>query len=402
MLERKLFHLIEKDGSLRQMSFIAGPRQVGKTTLAKQLLAKHKCPELYFNWDFKNIRSNYRENADFYLENIKRKGKNWICFDEIHKVKNWKNILKEHFDKHEHKLKTIVTGSARLDLFRRSGDSLVGRYFLYHLLPLTLGELSLKGNHLEKEPSSAVDFIESKISRDIKVHEILPQLLYFSGFPEPLVKARKDFYIKWKKLYVEKLIYEDLKDISQIQDMEKIGLLTDLLPDRIGSLLSINSLCEDLEVNFRTARNYLKALELLCFLFIVKPYTKNIARAVKKESKVYLYDWAKINDDSKKFENYVACELYSLISFWNDSGYAHFDLNFVRTKDGKETDFLIVKDKKPWLLIEVKVSSKEIQSHHITQAKHLGGIPVAQIVYEKNCLRKFDNKSYIISADRFF
>ena len=403
MIERMLFRLIEKDSNTRQMSFIAGPRQVGKTTLAKQLLLKHKCSDLYFNWDFKDIRASYRQNTDFYLKDIKKRNKYWICFDEIHKVKNWKNILKEHFDKHENKIKTIITGSARLDLFRRSGDSLVGRYFLYRLLPLGLNEVSLEKSHFHLvELSSAIDFVESRISRNIKAYERLNQLLEFGGFPEPFTKGSKDFHTKWKKLYTERLIYEDLKEISQIQDLEKTGTLIDLLPEKIGSLLSINSLSKDLEVNFRTAKNYLKVLELIYLLFFIKPYKKNITRTIKKESKVYLYDWTRIDNKSKKFENYVACELYSLISLWNDSGYGYYDLNFVRTKDGKETDFLIVKDKKPWLLIEAKSAAVEIDNHHITQAKSLGNIPIVQVVLEPNQVRKFSDKQYIISANRFF
>jgi len=402
MLERDLYNLIEKDGNLRQMSFIAGPRQIGKTTLAKELLDKHNSSEFYFNWDLRSTRASYRENANFYLDNMRNRKKIWICFDEIHKLRKWKNILKEHFDKNEDKMKTIITGSARLDLFRKSGDSLAGRYFLYHLLPLTLNEVSTKRKKPVEKLPSAMDFIESRISRQVKARNAIDQLLKFSGFPEPFKIASEDFHTKWKQSYVDRLIYEDLREISQIQDLEKTALLIDLLPERIGSLLSVNSLSEDLEVNFRTAKNYLKALELTYILFFIKPYIKNISRSVKKEQKVYFYDWTRINNESNRFENYVACELSSLASFWNDAGYGYYDLNFVRTKDGKETDFLIVKDKKPWLLIEAKLASKEIKSHHITQAKHLGNIPLVQLIHEKNVMKRLDKSLFIISADRFF
>ncbi|MBI2995877.1 MAG: ATP-binding protein [Candidatus Melainabacteria bacterium] len=402
MIERELYSLIEKDSNLRQMSFVAGPRQIGKTTLAKELLHKHNCSEFYFNWDLASTRSNYRENSNFYSNNIGNRKKVWICFDEIHKLRKWKNILKEHFDKNEGRMKTIITGSARLDLFRKSGDSLAGRYFLYHLLPLTLSEISARGKNVEEKLASAIDFIELRISRKVKSKNSIDQLLRFSGFPEPFKIASEDFHTKWKKSYVDRLIYEDLREISQIQDLEKTALLIDLLPERIGALLSINSLSEDLEVNFRTAKNYLKALELTYILFFIKPYTKNISRSVRKEQKVYFYDWTRINNESNRFENYVACELFILVSFWNDSGYGYYDLNFIRTKDGKETDFLIIKDKKPWLLIEVKLASKEIKSHHITQAKYLGNIPVIQIVYEGSVIKRLDKNLFIISAEKFF
>lgn len=402
MIQRELLNLIEKDSNLRQMSFIAGPRQIGKTTLAKELLDKYNSSEFYFNWDLHSTRASYRENSNFYSDNIGNRKRIWICFDEIHKLRKWKNILKEHFDKNEGKIKTIVTGSARLDLFRKSGDSLAGRYFLYHLLPLTLNEAATMKRKFFEKPISAIDFIELRISRQIKTKGIIDQLLKFSGFPEPFKIASEDFHTKWKKLYVDRLIYEDLREISQIQDLEKTALLIDLLPERIGALLSVNSLSEDLEVNFRTAKNYLKALELTYILFFIKPYTKSISRSIRKEPKVYFYDWTRISDEANRFENYIACELSSLISFWNDAGYGYYDLNFVRTKDGKETDFLIVKDKKPWLLIEAKLASKEIKSHHITQARHLGNIPLVQLVREKDVIKKLDKNLFIISADRFF
>ena len=401
MIERALSNLIEKDSNLRQMSFIAGPRQIGKTTLAKELLDKHNCSEFYFNWDLTSTRASYRENSYFYSDNIGNRKKIWLCFDEIHKLRKWKNILKEHFDKNEERIKTIITGSARLDLFRKSGDSLAGRYFLYHLLPLTLQEVSGNKKKTIEKPALAIDFIESRLSKKVGTKIAIDQLLKFSGFPEPFKIASDDFHTKWKKSYVDRLIYEDLRELSQIQDLEKTALLIDLLPERIGSLLSINSLSEDLEVNFRTAKNYLKALELTYILFFIKPYTKNISRAVRKEQKVYFFDWTRVKDESAKFENYIACELISLISFWNDAGYGYYDLNFVRTKDGKETDFLIIKDKKPWILIETKLSLKEISSHHVTQAKHLGNIPIIQLINEKDVVKRLGKDLFIISADRF-
>ena len=403
MIERFIENIFTSRDFGNQMRFLAGPRRSGKTFITKHFLNTVNCENLHYNWDIKNIRQKYFKDQDFYLKDIKTNRKDiWICFDEIHKIKKWKNILKEHFDKNENKVKTIVTGSAKLDLFRKAGDSLAGRYFLFHLYPVILGELSKRKNITSDLNLSASDFINKRFEQNSS-KEKYDYLLKFSGFPEPLINGKEVFHNKWKSDYIEKLIYEDLREISQIKDLDKITELVLTLPHKIGSLLSVNSLKEDLEVSFETVKNYLKALELIYVLFFIKPYTKRISRTIKKENKVYFFDWSRLENLSSRFENYVACELKTLVTLWSDAGYGKADVFFVRTKDGKETDFLITKDNKPWILFEVKLSSQEIENHHFILARHLGDIPIIQIVHEKNVLKKIKDKNgYIISADRFF
>lgn len=402
MIERFIEDIFTSKDFGKQMRFLAGPRRSGKTFIAKHFLNKKGCTEFYYNWDVKDIRRKYIEDHDFFLKDIINKKKDtWLCFDEIHKVKKWKNILKEHFDKNENKIKTIVTGSARLDLFRKAGDSLAGRYFLFHLYPLILSEVSEKKSIVNDLNLSEEDFIKKRLEQGLNKDEF-DTLLKFGGFPEPLISGKEVFYNKWKNDYIEKLIYEDLREISQIKDLDKIAELVGVLPYKIGSLLSVNSLKEDLEVSFETIRNYLKALELIYVLFFIKPYTRKISRTIKKENKVYFFDWSRIEDTAYRFENYVACELKTLVTLWTDAGYGNADLFFVRTKDGKEADFLITKNNKPWILFEVKSSSKYIESHLFTLAKHLGNIPVVQIVLENNLIKKVNDKAFIVSADRFF
>ena len=403
MIERFIENIFTSRDFGNQMRFLAGPRRSGKTFITKHFLNTVNCENLHYNWDIKNIRQKYFKDQDFYLKDIKTNRKDiWICFDEIHKIKKWKNILKEHFDKNENKVKTIVTGSAKLDLFRKAGDSLAGRYFLFHLYPVILGELSKRKNIASDLNLSTSDFINKRFEQNSS-KEKYDYLLKFSGFPEPLINGKEVFHNKWKSDYIEKLIYEDLREISQIKDLDKITELVLTLPHKIGSLLSVNSLKEDLEVSFETVKNYLKALELIYVLFFIKPYTKRISRTIKKENKVYFFDWSRLENLSSRFENYVACELKTLVTLWSDAGYGKADVFFVRTKDGKETDFLITKDNKPWILFEVKLSSQEIENHHFILARHLGDIPIIQIVHEKNVLKKIKDKNgYIISADRFF
>lgn len=393
----------------RQMRFIAGPRQVGKTTLVKAFLKQQHCEKLYYNWDVKEIRARFRQNPDFFFEDIyslnNQDPKNiWICFDEIHKVKNWKNILKAHFDTHEADFHTIVTGSARLDLFRKAGDSLAGRYFLFHLLPVTLREMLHQTSPLL--PMQANEFIETQLSRNNNSekhrYEFLELLLHFSGFPEPLTQATQPFHRIWQRHYLERIVYEDLREISYIQDLDKTAQLLELLPECIGSPLSINALREDLEINFATAKKYIKYLELAYVLFLIKPYHKKIRNAIKKETKAYFYDWTKAASEGARFENYVACELLALIQLWNDAGLATMDLQFVKLKGQTEIDFLITRDQKPWLLIEAKLSEETVSASHKTLSGHLGAIPLVQVIQKHGIAKRLPGDVYIISAERFF
>ncbi len=390
----------------RQMRFIAGPRQSGKTTLAKNFLKVNNSAFLYFNWDDKEIRKQFFTNPHFFYETIKKqKIKNpWICFDEIHKTKNWKNLLKAHFDHYEKDLHTIVTGSARLDLFRRSGDSLAGRYFLFHLYPLSLSELNQKP--IIKEASmNALSFIESRFdsSTNIKASkQILDDLLVYSGFPEPLSKASNRFYTIWQRNYLEKLIYEDIRDISQIKNLDAISQLVELLPNTVGNPLSLNALREDLELNHETVKTYVKYLNLLYLTFQIKPYSKRQRYSVKKEQKLYFHDWTRVKEPGSRFENFIACELLSLTSLWKDAGLVDCELSYLRQKNKAETDFLILQDGNPWLMIEVKLSSTEIESHHYRFSEGLGNIPIIQIVQEGDNIIKKTNNSFVISAHRFF
>lgn len=390
----------------RQMRFIAGPRQSGKTTLAKNFLKSNDSTLLYFNWDEKSTRVNFLTNPHFFYETIKKQRVKtpWICFDEIHKTKNWKNFLKAHFDHYEKELNTIVTGSARLDLFRRSGDSLAGRYFLFHLYPFSLFELNQR-TVLKEAKLNALSFIESRLDLTTNLkssREHLNNLLEYSGFPEPFLKMSSRFYKIWQKNYIEKLIYEDIRDISQIKNLDAISLLVNLLPDKVGNPLSINSLKEDLELNHETVKTYIKYLSLLYLTFQIKPYFKKQAYSVKKERKLYFHDWARIKPLSYRFENFVACELLSLSSLWTDSGLANVELFYLRQKNKTETDFLIVKDDKPWIMFEVKLNSTDIESHHYNFSSKLGNIPIVQVVLEDDHVIKKSSNAFIISAHRFF
>ena len=406
MIQRRLAQICFAREFGRQMRFIAGPRQVGKTTLAREFLKEKGSPSFYYNWDDRSIRQRYREHPQFVWDDVqsgpKKQNGHWVCFDEIHKMPKWKNILKGIFDALEPAVGIIVTGSARLDYFRRSGDSLAGRYFLFHLSPISLFELTGKAAHqpmiLPKDP---FHFIEQRLE-NLRYHqEAMESLLRWSGFPEPLLKGTDTFNRKWHQDYLERLVREDIRDLTHVQELDNVVNLVSLLPQRIGSPLSLNSLREDLEVSHTAVRNYVKALELTYALFQVLPYSRKIQRSVRKEKKVYFFDWAIVPEGGIRFENYIACELLGLVNVWNDAGLGAFELRYIRTRLPQETDFLIVREGRPWILFEAKVSDQPILKHHLDHARILGNIPIVQLVQRPGITRREESLGFSISASRF-
>lgn len=408
MIERALEPIALSKEWGRQMRFIAGPRQSGKTTLAKTFLKRQGDENFYYNWDNRDVKLRYQKEELFLKEDLLARGpvrrKRWVCFDEIHKMPKWKNILKAIFDSLEKEAQFIVTGSARLDLFRRSGDSLSGRYFLFHLLPLNLFELTrTKNTALLAFEESAHTFVESRFtSSDKSDQSAFETLLAHGGFPEPFLKGTRNFLTLWHRNYLDRLIREDLRDLTRIGELENVARLIHLLPERIGSPLSVNSLREDLSVSHETATRYLQALRLTYFLFEVPAHSDRLNRTLTKEKKVYFHDWSFVTDEGKRFENYVAAELLSWIDAWDDAGTGTFDLRYIRTRDGKESDFLILRDKNPWLLIETKLSDGNIDSHHYSFQRRLGEIPIVQICREEAVAKMQTKNSFRISASRFF
>ena len=387
------------------MRFIAGPRQTGKTFLAQNFLKTKQYSNLYYNWDNSKIREQYYKDTHFFQNEVfstPKKGQHyWLCLDEFHKYRKWKNILKDYFDNFHSDIRFVVTGSAKLDLFRHSGDSLAGRYFLFHLLPLTLKEIiSNKIFHLTKLPDLP-KLINTVFDSPTYYQKEMEMLLQFSGFPEPLTMNSDIFHKRWQTTYLDSTVKNDLRDLTKINDLDNVIKLLLLLPTKVGSPLSINSLANDLEVTFKTLKNYITALNLNFLVFMLKPYKNKIARTLKKEQKLFFFDWSRIKDDGPRFENFIAVQLYAWLTAYNDAGLANFDLFYIKTKDGKETDFLILNDNIPWLLIEAKLKKSTLEYHHHKNSQILGNIPIIQLVKEKGIIEKKSELAFQISASRF-
>lgn len=322
-MERSLKPQIIEDLS-EKMVFLAGPRQVGKTTLARSLSKKMD----YLNWDIDEDRTRIL-NKSFHPAKL------WV-FDEIHKYKNWRNYLKGIYDQVGKKQKILVTGSAKLDLLRKGEDSLQGRYHFLRLFPLSFNEL---GMHTVQEA--------------IYLYEL-------SGFPEPFLTGSKAKCQRWSRSYRERLIRQEVASNELIQDLGTMELLMGRLPETVGGPLSINSFQEDLQVSHKTIAKWIDALERLYALFRISPFGPPKIKAIKKERKAYFFDWNIITEPGSRFENFVALHLLKWICYQQDVFGRNLDLRYYRDKAGREVDFIVIENNKPIMMIEAKYSDSSI------------------------------------------
>ncbi len=318
-IERYIVKNIQAD--LRnKMVFIGGPRQVGKTTLAYQLLGKNN--EGYLNWDIPENRERILKRQ-WPIEQL-------IVLDEIHKYRHWRNTIKGLYDQFRKTKKILVTGSARLDFYRFGGDSLQGRYHYWRLHPLSVAELG------------------------IKTTKDLLKLLNLGGFPEPFFRGAVREAKRWSREYRMRLFQEDLTSLEQVHDIGNIELLMLRLPALVGSPLSINSLREDIQVSHKTISKWLLILERLYAIFRLSPFGSAQVRAVKKEQKHYHFDWTLIDEQGLRFENLVACHLLKWVHYRQDAEGEDLELRYFRDIDGREVDFIVCKKGNPILAVECK------------------------------------------------
>ena len=311
-----------------KMVFVGGPRQVGKSTLARDLAPKN-CR--YLNWDVSKDRELILKQY-FPTENF-------ILFDEIHKYKHWRAYIKGLYDTYKEKKKILVTGSARLDYYRHSGDSLQGRYHYYRLHPFTVRELNLKS------------------LKDIK------QLLALGGFPEPFLSGSKRQALRWQREYRSRVIHEDIPSLELSQNLSQMELLLIRLPELVASPLSLNSLREDLNLSHKTVAKYLDIFERMYLIYRLLPLHSNKLRAVKKEKKHYHYNWAEVPNPEAQFENLIAGHLLKWVHFQQDYEGKNIELCYFRDTDKREVDFIITDNKIPVQAIECKIKAKGISPH---------------------------------------
>lgn len=332
----------------QQMVFLAGPRQVGKTTISQTSVSSGE--QFYLNWDVKEHRAEIVQGplhlAKFIGLDAPKAHKPLVIFDELHKYKHWRDFIKGFYDLYKNDTHIIVTGSAKFDIYRKGGDSLMGRYFPYRVDPLTVAEL------LTTElPSTLI-----RPPQAISEHQF-NTLWQFGGFPEPYLKENPRFSRRWQDLRYQQLFGKDIKDLSHIQEIDLLEILAFNLQQQAGQLLSYSNLAKKIGVSVNTIKRWIITLKHFYFCFTLKPWTQNITRSLLKEPKLFLTDWSEITDVGQRIENFVACHLLKAVHFWQDSGMGDFALHFLRDKEQHEVDFLISKQHKPWILIEVKKST---------------------------------------------
>lgn len=336
------------------MLFLTGPRQTGKTTLAKTLAEAYPHRH-YFNWDNVADQKTLISDPYFFTQlSASKTQKACLVYDEFHKFLDWKNYIKGVWDSYHDLFDIIISGSGRLDLFKRGKDSLLGRYLQLIVFPFTLGEL-LKKCTPSNTVTTALD--EGVDESPVEAREYFDRLLKMGGFPDPYVKDDPVFTKNWRHERHALVINDDVRQIAQIRELSQLQILAHLLPERIGSPLSLNALREDVGVAFETARDWVSLLEKVFFCFRIYPYAKKIQRVIHKETKLYLFDYSGLDNNGARFENLMALHCLKAVDVWNRTEADEFALHYVRDKSKREVDFFITKNKKPWLLIEAKTSS---------------------------------------------
>ena len=316
----------------RKMAFIGGPRQVGKTTFALGFLgrdADERHPG-YLDWDDPRVPPRLRRGELPPRNPV-------LVLDEIHKYARWRNLVKGIYDTEKSFRRIIVTGSARLDYYRKGGDSLVNRYRYFRLHPFSLREMNSTPKRAD-----------------------LDALLRFGGFPEPLFAQSETEHRIWQRDRLSRVVREDLRDLERVKEISLVEHLVDLLPERVGSPLSVKSLREDLEVDHKTVERWLQILENLYVCFRISPFGAKAIRAVKKERKLYLWDWSQVDEPGPRFENLVASQLLKYCHWVEDTEGYDMELRFLRDTDRREVDFVVMKDRQPVFAVECKSGEKAV------------------------------------------
>jgi predicted AAA+ superfamily ATPase len=364
------------DDLKKKMVFVGGPRQVGKTTMAQAILDASTQGGRYFNWDYDEDRRDILHKRWHDRDRL-------LVFDELHKYPRWKGWLKGIYDVSHEYHSFLVTGSARLDVYRRGGDSLMGRYHYWRLHPFTLDEI----------PSGMTP------------EDAYGRLMTVGGFPEPFLDGDDREARRWRKERFDRVLREDIRDLEPIRNIQLLSLFVDALRHRVGGMITLSNLAGEIEVSPKTAKAWLELLERMYLVFAVRPYSRSLPRAILKPPKVFFFDNADvIGDEGARFENLVATHLLKRMHYLEDREGHRCELQYLRDKEGREIDFVILKDGAVQELIEVKYSEENISRSLRYYVERLRPPKATQIVamlkrpYSSGIISVVDPLSYFSGA----
>jgi hypothetical protein len=391
MQERKYYKNIWADfNKEKEMVFISGARQTGKTTLAKHI-ASQQPVSYYLNYDVPENKTKILTRPAFFEEIDRKKGdRPLIILDEIHKYKEWKNYLKGVYDGYADEFRFLVTGSGRLDLSRKRGDALAGRYLHFRLFPFTVGEIS----------SSIIRQIDPEMLLEVPeqnsvARESWETMFQVSGFPEPFLKGTQLKYRRWARTYHSQVIRDDIRNEFAVRQIDTMEALYALITNCVGSPFSASNQAKILKISHNTVFSWKTVFEHFFLLFELRPYSKRISRSLVKEPKIYFYDYCRIQDESLRFENMVALELKRAVTLWTDFGLGEYQLWYLRNKERQEVDFLVTENAQPLFMVEAKYSDVAV-SPNLIKFQNALSVPAIQLVHQHNVARKIKNEKNVI------
>ena len=332
----------------QKMVFVSGPRQVGKTTITKNLLSDKS---LYFNWDYLEDRNQIISHHDELLNSvlaIHSDQKPRIVLDEVHKFHDWKNLIKGFYDKFGEDIEFLITGSAKLNIYKKGGDSMMGRYINITIHPLSVAEIV----------GSSVNSIINAPSNILK--KDFDNLIKFGGFAEPYLKDSEKFHIIWSNQRFDQLFRDDINAVEDINNTDTLELLAILLREQICGITNYSNLANKARISEQTVRRWCALLEKHYYCFSIRPWSQNVTRSLIKSPKYYLWDWSQLLDDGQRFENFIASHLLKAVTYWNETGLGKFALHYLRDKEKREVDFVVIKNNKPWFIVEAKSSDTAV------------------------------------------
>jgi len=374
----------------KEMVFVSGARQTGKTTMAKNIASEESVSH-YFNYDVPENKTKILTQPSFFEEIDRKKGERpLIILDEIHKYKDWKNYLKGVYDGYADEFRFLVTGSGRLDLSRKKGDALAGRYLQFHLFPFTVGEISSSTSR-----KIAPERLREVPEQNNVARELWETMYQVSGFPEPFLKGTKTKYRRWANSYHRQVIRDDIRNEFAVRQIDTMEALYSLITHCVGSPFSTSNQANILKISHNTVSSWITVFEQFLLLFKLRPYSKKLSRSLVKEPKIYFFDYCRIQDDALRFENMVALELNRAVTLWTDFGFGEYQLWYLRNKEKQEIDFLVTENAQPLFMVEAKFSDVAV-SPNLIKFQNALRVPAIQLVHQQNVARKIKNEKNVI------